>query len=206
MNHVTKVVLVFDLVLALAWGLVSPIMAIFIVGSIRGGNAEVAGIATGIYWIIKSILQIPVGHILDKNHGEKDDFWALLLGTLLGAIAPIGMFFSTLPWHMYVWQAFSAICMAFVIPAWGGIFIRHMGRGKEGFLYGVDSAAIGLGAGIAGAVGGILAETLGFGWLFIGVAGLQVVGVIALLLIRDDLYAKTQRLIEEEDGRKKGLF
>jgi MFS family permease len=206
-NHVTKIVLIFDLVIALAWGLVTPIMAIFIVGSINGGNAEVAGIATGIYWIVKSFLQTPIGNFLDKNHGEKDDFWALFLGTVLGAIAPIGILFSTLPWHLYAWQVFSAVCMAFVIPSWGGIFIRHIGKGQEGFLYGLDSTAIGLGAGIAGVVGGVLAEVLGFETLFIGVAILQLLSGLLLLLIKDDLYVKViQGLISAEDGRKKDLF
>jgi hypothetical protein len=52
-----------------------------------------------------------------------------------------------------------------------------------------------------------LAEVLGFETLFIGVAILQLLSGLLLLLIKDDLYVKViQGLISAEDGRKKDLF
>ncbi|MBI5254488.1 MFS transporter [Candidatus Falkowbacteria bacterium] len=204
-TKVTKIILANDLFIALGWGLIAPVMAIFIVGNINGGNAEVAGIATGVYWITKSILQVPIGRWLDKNHGEKDDFWCLVLGTLIGSIAPIGMFYATLPWHLYFWEFFTAITMAMVVPAWGGIFIRHIRKGQEGFWFGLDSAAIGIGAGVAGILGGIIAETFGFAYLFWGVAFLQIASGLLLFCIKHDLYppSKVVELISKDDGRKK---
>ena len=44
---------------------------------IEGGSATVAGFAAAIYWIVKSIFQLPISRWLDKTDGENDEFWAL---------------------------------------------------------------------------------------------------------------------------------
>lgn len=62
-----------DLALLFGWGLVTPILAIFIVQNIKGGDAQVAGIAVGIYWLVKSVLQVPLANWLDEVDGEIDD-------------------------------------------------------------------------------------------------------------------------------------
>lgn len=179
-----------DLVLNSGWGLVSPILAIYIVGSIQGGNAKVAGIAMGVYWLGKSILQIPFSHYLDENHGEKDDYYALFLGTLLASSTPLGFIFATLPWHVYVLQGLHALGMALAIPSWSAIFTRHIQKKREAFCWGLDSSAIGLGAGIAAILGGTIAEIFGFVPLFIGVSVFGIVAAFLFLLIRKEILPK----------------
>ena len=68
-NKVVKIMVFSDLFLYSGWGLISPILAIYILGNIQGGNAKIAGIAVGMYWLGKSIFQIPIAHYLDLNHG-----------------------------------------------------------------------------------------------------------------------------------------
>ena len=72
-NKVVKIMIFSDLFLNSGWGLIGPILAIFIINNVQGGNAMVVGIAVGIYLLTKSVLQIPIAHYLDLNHGEKDD-------------------------------------------------------------------------------------------------------------------------------------
>jgi len=60
-NKVVKILVLSDFVLLFGWGLIAPILAIFITQQIQGGDAKVAGIAVGIYWLLKSIVQIPIG-------------------------------------------------------------------------------------------------------------------------------------------------
>jgi len=50
-NKVIKVLVLSDLALLFGWGLITPILAIFITESIKGGDARVAGVAVGIYWL-----------------------------------------------------------------------------------------------------------------------------------------------------------
>ena len=189
-NKVIRTLILSDFFLLAAWGLVTPILAIFIIDKIQGGDAEVVGMAIGIYWISKSLIQIPIGKYLDKNHGEKDDYYFLVFGTLIASLTSLGFIFATLPWHIYILQLVHALGMAMAIPAWGGIFTRHIDKGKEAMTWGVESSSIGIGAGIAGIVGGIVAKNFGFIPLFIGVTSLGVISVLLFLLIKDDLVLK----------------
>jgi MFS family permease len=189
-NKVIKILVFSDLVLLFAWGLVTPILAIFIVQSIKGGDAQVAGIAIGIYWLTKSLIQIPIANFLDKKQGEKDDYYVLIGGIVLASFVPIGFIFATLPWHMYLLQLVHALGMAFVIPSWSGIFTRHIEKGREAFCWSLDSSALGIGAGVAGIVGGTIAKTFGFSPLFIGVTILGVISALMIILIKNDLLPK----------------
>lgn len=184
-----------DFLLTFGWGLVSPILAIYIVGSIQGGDAKVVGIAVGIYWILKSLLQLPIGRYLDKNHGEKDDFYFLAGGLFLMALTPIGLIFSTQPWHLYALQAVHAVGAALSLPSWGGIFTRHISKGTEAQSWALDSSVLGLGAGVSGIIGGVVAESIGFIPLFVGVSVLGVSASLICLLIRGDLSPKKEKTI-----------
>lgn len=189
-NKVIKVLIVSDFFLMAGWGLIIPILAIFIVDKIQGGDATVAGIAIGIYWVLKSLIQIPIGRYLDKTSGEKDDYYFLIIGTGLASLTPLGFIFATLPWHIYLLQGIHALGMAMAIPSWGGVFTRHIDKGKEAMTWGMESSSLGLGIGIAGIIGGIVAKTFGFTPLFIGVSVLGLIATFLFFLIAKDLLPK----------------
>jgi len=192
-NKVIKIMVFSDLILNSGWGLIGPILAIFIVNNIQGGDARVAGIAVGIYLLVKSVLQIPIAHYLDLNHGEKDDYCALFLGTLLTAVSPIIFIFATMPWHIYVAQVVHALGMAMAVPSWSAIFTRHIQKRREAFCWSLDSSALGLGGGIAGIIGGTIAQAFGFVPLFLGVSILNVIAALLLLFIMKDILPKVPR-------------
>lgn len=189
-NKVVKILILSDFFLLSAWGLIMPILAIFIVGQIEGGDVRVAGMAVGIYWILKSLIQVPVGKYLDKNHGEKDDYYFMIGGTFLASLVPLGFIFAFLPWHIYFLQVIHAIGMAMAVPPWGGIFTRHIDKGKEAMTWGLESSSIGIGAGIAGIAGGIIAKTFGFTPLFIGMSILGMISAFLFFLIKKDILPK----------------
>jgi len=189
-NKVIKVLIISDFFLMAAWGLVTPILAIFILNKIQGGDASVAGIAIGIYWFLKALVQIPIGRFLDKTAGEKDDYYFVIFGMIVISLVPLGFIFTTLPWHVYVLQAIHAVGMAMVIPAWGGIFMRHVDKGKEAMSWGLESSSLSFGTGIAGIVGGIIAKVYGFLPIFIGVSVLSLIATFLLFLIAKDLIPK----------------
>ena len=190
-NKVIKILITNDFVLNSGWGLLAPIFAIFLVEKIALGDsiegAKIAGFAALIYWIIKSILQIPIGHYLDKTHGEKDDFWFMVLGTFLTGLSPFGYLISFLPWHIYGCQVLHAVGMAMVVPSWSAIFTRHIDKGQEAFEWGIDSTSLGIGAGLSGAVGGILVAISGFKIIFILVGSLTLISAFLLLLIHKEI-------------------
>ena len=194
LNKVVRTMIISDFFLNCGWGLLGPIFAIFIVQNITVGNAlegaKVAGFASLFYWIIKSAIQIPISRHLDKNHGEIDDFWFMFAGTLLSGFVPLGFLISSLPWHIYFFQIVHAIGMAMAIGSWSAIFTRHIDKGKEAFDWSVESTSVGLGAGLMGALGGILVGFFGFQLIFIFASAFTIFSSLVLLLIRKDIFPK----------------
>jgi len=196
-NKIIKTLVTSDLFLNLGWGLLSPVFAIFILEkvSISGatGAAQIAGLSALFYWIPKSFFEIPVGIYLDKNHGEKDDFWFMFAGMIIISFVPIGYIFSSLPWHIYLCQVIYAAGMAMVLPSWLAIFTRHIDKGKEAFEWSLETTAIGTGAGIAGGLSGIIVALLGFKVLFIFVSCLTLFSTMILLVIRKHIFSRDGR-------------
>lgn len=190
-NKIIRVLITSDLVMAAGWGFVGPIFAIFIVQNIAIDStahaAQVAGFASLTYWLLKSILQIPIGRYLDKNHGEQDDFWFMFSGTFLSAFVPFIFMFSSEPLHIYAAQCVQAVAMAMVIPSWSAVFTRHIDKGEEAYEWGLRSTALGFGSGIAGATGGILVAIFGFKIIFVLVSAFTFVSALLLLLIRKEV-------------------
>lgn len=182
-NRIVRVMVTSDLIMYSGWGLITPILAVYILDEIKGGNVEVAGIAVGIYWAVKAVVQVPLAHFLDKNHGEKDDYYSLIGGTILTSLTPIGFIFSTLPWHIYFFQVLHAIGMAMVVPSWAGIYTRHIQKRREAFCWGLDSSAISIALGFGGIAGGILAKMFGFTPIFIAVSLTGFASVFLLLML-----------------------
>jgi len=190
-NRVIKFLIVSDFFLSSAWGFLTPIFAIFILKDIVAGDivkgVEIAGFSSLIYWVTKSFLQIPVGQYLDRIHGEKDDFWFMVLGLFLAGLAPFGFLISSLPWHIYAFQALHALGMALLVPSWNAIFTRHIDKERVAFGWGMDSTCMGLGAGITAGIGGIIAATFGFEIVLILVGVFTMISSFLLLLVHKDV-------------------
>jgi len=189
-NKVIKVLTLSDVVLLTGLGFIAPIFAIFITDRIEGGNVQVAGFAAAVYWVVKSILQIPLGNYLDRVKGEKDDLWFVVIGNILAAAAVFGYIFSSFPWHIYLCQGIYSLGMAMNIPGWCAIFTRHIDKGKEAFEWSTRSTFIGIGAGASGALGGIIASTFGFNILFIWVGIFVLASALLPFLIYKDIFPK----------------
>ena len=190
-NKVIKTLIISDFFLHSGWGFFAPVFAIFITDNIVAGNAaeaaKVAGFAAAVYWIVKSLLQIPISQYLDKRHGEKDDFWFMVLGLFLASLSPFGFLISSLPWHIYAFQLVYALGMALFVPSWNAIFTRHIDKGREAFEWGMDSTFLGIGAGITGALGGITVAFFGFKIVFVLVGTLYIISSLLLLLIHKEI-------------------
>lgn len=185
-NKVIKTLIGADMVFLSALGLVAPIFAIFITNKINGGSVEIVGFAAAIYWIGRSVFEIPIAKFLDRTKGEKDDLYFLVAGYAVVAFVQFGYIFSSLPWHVYLLQGFYAFGAALAWPAWGALFTRHIDKGKEGFEWSVEHVSFSLGSGITGALGGIMVASLGFNIVFI-LAGIFALfgGLLPLIIYKD---------------------
>lgn len=143
------------------------------------------GIGAAIYWILKSLLQIPVAKFLDRHEGEEDDFRALVAGLFMASVAAFLFALVTQIWQLYLVMILQAIAFGLYVPSWSAIFSRHVDRDRVSFDWSLDSTAVGLSAGTAGFLGGVIAKWLGFDGVFILAGLLSLVSAFIVLLAPD---------------------
>jgi len=190
-NKIVKYLILSDLFFWSAWGLITPVFAIFIVEKIQGGNALVAGLSSGIYFILMSLLRVPIGLFLDSRPTEKDDYLFLVIGLLIAALVPFGYIWVQVAWQLYLLQIIHGLAMAMTLSAWPAIFTRHIDKGKESTEWGLDATAFGLGSGVFGIIGGWAVTRFGFNPVFISVGIMGLIGVLLLLFIKKEIYGVT---------------
>jgi MFS family permease len=186
-NKIIKTLIGADMVFLSALGIITPIFAIFITDKIKGGNIEVVGFAAAIYWIGRSIFEIPIAKFLDRTKGEKDDLYFLVFGYAICAFVNFGYIFSSLPWHIYLLELVYAVGAAISWPAWSALFTRHIDKGKEGFEWSVEHVSFSAGIGITGALGGIIVSVFGFNVAFILAGIFALIGSLLPLIIYRDV-------------------
>ncbi|MBI4095219.1 MAG: MFS transporter [Candidatus Liptonbacteria bacterium] len=204
-NRVVRNFIFVDLALLAGWGLVQPIFSIYVVRTVSGATLVTVGIAAAIYWILKSILQIPIANYLDRKPGEADDFRALVAGLLVAAFAAFSFGFIREIWHLYLVEVVHAIAFALYVPAWSAIFSRHVDKDRVSFDWSLDSTVAGLSAGASGFLGGVLADQLGFTSVFIFAAFFSLASAFVLLLAPDVILPKKQAAPALRDHTPKDL-
>ncbi len=185
LNKIVKYLIYSDLIFYTGWGLISPIFAIFILQSIAGGNVFVVGMSAAVHLIARSLLRVPFGMQADKS--QKRAYWYMFWGLLIASFVPAGYIFSTNQWHIYILQAVLGISLAMSTAGWTGVFTKHIDRDKESTEWGIDAVAIGIGPGIAGALGGIAVTYSSFSFVFAVVAIIGIIGTILLLAVKKDV-------------------
>jgi len=141
LNRVILILIGGEFLVTVFSGLIAPIFAVFIVNDIRGGTVETVGFALALYWIVKSIMQIPIGRWLDRRDGELDDYWAMIIGSTCSALGAIlFFFFAHAMWHVYLLEVFLGIADALIVPPFYALFSRHLDRGHESFEWALRSS------------------------------------------------------------------
>jgi len=181
MNPVVRFLTISDILIMGGFALIGPIFAVFITDQIAGASIEVVGIAEGIFLTVRSLMQIPFGRLIDKIKGEKDDFWFMVVGSLLLALIPIFYIFCDTPAKLYAVQFLYGFVSAATLPTWLAIFTRHIDKDREGYEWGIYQTAAGLSAAACASLGGFLAQEYGFRSLFVLVSVLNFAGAIFLL-------------------------
>ena len=192
-SHVVRVLIVSDFLINSGFSVFAPVFAVFVTKQIANGSLEVVGFAAAIAQIFKVGLQIPVARYLDKNHGEYDDFYSLVLGSLCVATVPFLYFFASTSTHIYLIQALYGVGLALAVPPWYAIFTRHIDHHRENVEWSFESIAIGISAASASSLGGFLAQRYGFSNLFLIGGCLAFLGAAFQIRIYQDLRAKVSQ-------------
>ena len=183
-NNAIKLLIFSSVTVNMADGIWSPVFAIYVTQKIAPGNLSAVGYAIAIYWLVKSILQLPLARFLDKTDGERDDYVALIIGGSVYTIAPLLYFFVDHLWQLFALQAVYAAAGSLYVVPWSSIFTRHVDKFRIGFEWSLNSSALGFGLMISTALGGYIAQNLGFGVIFLISSFLNFMGLIGMLFLK----------------------
>jgi len=181
---------VSDFFINAGFSVFAPVFAIFVTQQIDGGTLQVIGFAAAITQVFKVVFQIPVARYLDRNHGEYDDFYSMVTGSILTSAVPFLYLMASTPAHIYFFQAIYGFGLALLVPPWYAIFSRHLDKEQENIEWSFESVSIGIASAGAAALGGVLASKFGFQWVFILGGVVAVFGSLLQLQIYKDLKAK----------------
>jgi MFS family permease len=183
-NPVIRFLTYSDILMMSGWGLIAPIMAVFITDQVPGGNVEVAGLAATIYFLIKSFLQIPIARYIDKKKGEDDDFKVMILGSMIITLSAFLFIFVKSVSQLYAVQVLYGIGGALSYPSWLALFTRHIDKHEEGLEWSLYYTTTDLGAALTAGLGGFIAASFGYEWVFVSVGISSLFGTLFLYGIR----------------------
>ncbi len=190
-NRLIVKIIIANFFIQAGWGLIAPIFAIFVTAQIKGGSLELVGIAVGVHWIVKSVIQPFLAYRMDVVKGEHDDMKFLLKGTAIATIVPLMYLFASEIWHVILLEAIRGVGLAMVIPTLSGILTRHVDKNWEVYTWSLQSTGVGLAAGFSAIFGGIVAALLGFKAVFVAVALINAVSMaITYFTIKTDPWLK----------------
>ena len=197
MNKVIILLIISDILILSAFGLISPIFAIFLNEGITGGSIVAAGLASTIFFLVKSAVQLPLSMYLDK---KKDKLAFLLIGTFLIIAVPFLYAFSPNINFIYIIQAIYGLGAAMAYPAWYSLFTMHLDSKHRGFEYSIWSTGVGIGAALTAYLGAEVAKNFGFKTLFFVVGTVSFIGLVVLFFLSKK-YLKEVREVENGVGR-----
>lgn len=174
-NKVAKSFILADLLLFGGWGLLSPLMSVYVVQNISGASLVTVGTLATIYWAVRSLVQIPIAILIDRTDGEKDDIYVLVTGLLMISASAFWLHFIETTTQLFAYQAFHALGFGFYAASFSAIFSRHIDGKRAAFYWSLDHTVLGIATGLTGLVGGLVAEAFGFRAIF------TLVGIFSFL-------------------------
>ena len=169
--------MISDIFVITGFGLIAPILAIFIKENITGGTIIAAGLASTLFILVKSCVQLPFSRYVD-NHDRK--VRGLILGTFIISFVPFIYMFATKISHIYTAQIIQGIGAGLMYPTWLGLWSTHLDKKHESFEWSLYSTCTGLGVATTAAVGAAIASKFGYQYSFALTGFLALLGALVL--------------------------
>lgn len=182
MNRNIKYLILSDITILTWFGLITPILAIFIKEDILGWTIFAAGLASTLFLISKSLIQLPFSRYVDTHDNKKR---LLLIGSFLVVVVPFLYLIASDIRHIYLIQIFYGIGSGITYPTRLGIRSISLDKRKESFERSLYSTAISIGTAITAAVWWALAQYAWFNVLFISIGVFSLIWTLILFKIRN---------------------
>lgn len=173
MNRTIILLTVSDIFVLTGFGLMQPILAIFIKENLIGGTIFAAGLASMMFIVTKSIVQMPLSRIVDR-HKRSFRIKIVVVGTLVMSVVPVIYIFSDHINLIYIAQIIEGIGSGMAFPSWMAIWARNADINHRSFEWSLYSTLTGIGTGAAALIGAAIAQLSGFVYTF------AIVGIMSL--------------------------
>jgi len=187
MNKNLKLLMISDIFVLSGFGLIAPILSIFINDNLINGSIFSAGLASTIFLITHAGLQL----LFSYKFNPKDRLWMLRLGTAIIALVPLGYILSTTINHLYFVEFIYGVGAAFAYPSWSSLFTANLEKGRRGFQYSIYNSSVGVGTALTAVVGGWLAEKISFQFVFVLTGLIALIGLFVLFRLEKRVLRKT---------------
>ena len=189
-----------DVFVQTGFGLIEPILAIYIKEDLIGGTIFTAGLASTLFLVTKCLVQLPFSRYVDRH--EKKVHW-LIVGTLLLSIVPFIYIFADNIKFVYLAQILFGIGSGLAYPTWLGLWSRNLDRNQESFEWSLYSTATGIGTAITAGIGAAIAQFIGFKLTFVlvGIMALLGCGVLFMLERRTERLQKISPRIQSKRNK-----
>lgn len=177
MNRTIWLLMISDIFLITGFGLVAPILAIYIKENLVGGTIFAAGLASTLYLVTKCTIQLPFSRYVD-SHDYKVRW--LIAGTIVICFVPVTYMLAQNVYHMYLAQLLYGVGSGLSYPCWLGLWSTHLDKRQESFEWSLYSTLVGIGTALTGAV---IAQFVGFKVTFGFVGLLAIAGCVVLLFL-----------------------
>ncbi len=188
LNRTIILLILSDIFFLTGFGLIDPIIAIFIDGSIEGGSIFTAGIASTIFFVTKSLVQLPFSKYVDAH--DNKIHW-LITGMLMVSLVPLIYLFAPNIWFIYLAQFIYGVGSGLAFPTWLGLWSINLDKKHESYEWSLYSTLTGIGTAFSASAGAALADFVGFRFTFVVVGAMSVIGCIVLIVLEKQNQRKT---------------
>ena len=160
-KKLNKVVIYLTLSDVFTWGsfmIISALTGLYLAQKLGQDAIQFVGIGTAIYFLTRSIFQIPIGRITDKYKKDKDEILILFVGILLMGTPIIFYPSISLPDHYYILQFIFGLGVALNVTNWRKLFALNVDSGREGRQYALYETIVSACTAILSIVGGYIAN------------------------------------------------
>ncbi|MGC8651113.1 MAG: MFS transporter [Minisyncoccia bacterium] len=196
MHPVVKNLMISNILALTGWAFISPIFAVYVINTVKGGSIQAVGICYFIYWVVKGLFQIFISDYLDRVEGEADDYFTLLLGQFLDMVVPLSLLLSKTTGELYFIFFIYGIADSLYVPPWNAIFTRYINPKRVSFEWALNSTGFNLGSALAILIGSSLALIFGFPLIFLFVTICQAISLLILLSLKKYFVSKKKVPLE----------
>ena len=175
-NPTIKAFIAAETLLWSGWNFFVPLIGVFVVEKIEGGNVEVVATATSFYLISRLATELLSAKYFVKR-GDRVKLTVSILGSLILGIGYLGFLAVNSVPLLFCIYILLGIGLGIASPAKLSLFSIHLDKNKEASEWSVYDAITFSAMAISGIIGGLIAGKFGFDSLFVIASFINLLGI-----------------------------